>query len=63
MKFCGWIVCALAGHKRGKRISSDSPLNLMTERLYQCPRCLTHWTRKIKPESATVVPKSLRKQP
>ena len=49
----GKLICALpkqigGGHKRGKRISSPSPLNLLQHIVYQCGRCGATWTRKRK---------------
>ena len=41
MKLLGKLICAVMGHRRGKRIDSAGALVRL-----QCPRCLAEWIRK-----------------
>lgn len=45
----GRLVCAAMGHKRGKRLGV-SCISLMAT--FECPRCLTTWTRKARKGTA-----------
>lgn len=50
-QFIASLFCAVAGHRRGKRIVvlDGAPVQcLPNERVYQCPRCRATWTRKAK---------------
>ena len=44
----GRLVCYFKGHKRGKRLTSNSSLNRLDHHIYRCPRCGAQWTRKRK---------------
>jgi hypothetical protein len=51
MKLIGRIVCLLNGHKRGKLVTVDSPLNLLPYRAFACPRCGRETRYKVKDQS------------
>lgn len=49
MRFLRWLWCRLpraigGGHLRGKATGEVRPGNM---KVYQCPRCLATWTRKV----------------
>ena len=51
MKLLDKLICAIKGHRRGKR--DDKIIVNMGEQGYRCPRCGATWTRKVKEHSPT----------
>ena len=58
MKLLGKLMCALKGHRRGKRLVADNPMVTHAETgftrplanhwTFRCPRCGATHTRKVK---------------
>jgi len=43
----GKLICLVTRkHRRGVRLTSNSPESLLPHHVYRCPRCLATWTRK-----------------
>ena len=42
----GKLLCAMSGHRRGKRIKDMGIVN--NQVIILCPRCGATWTRKVK---------------
>lgn len=48
MNIVNKIICALKGHKRGKRLSMSESTGTRLLNHFRCPRCGAEWTRKAK---------------
>lgn len=51
----GKLICFVMGHKRGQCIGAQGEPGRAELRTYECPRCGTHWERKVKVKVKQVV--------